>query len=79
MVLAYLFIINSCRVYADAVEQIRAWHNKGVGVWIYSSGSVEAQKLLFKYSEAGNMLEVCTAELKGGGGGGGARFDKGLK
>lgn len=51
--------LNTCRVYADAVQQIKAWHGKGIAVWIYSSGSVEAQKLLFKYSEAGNLLEVC--------------------
>lgn len=44
-------------VYADAVAQMRAWHKGGIGVWIYSSGSVEAQKLLLKYSVAGDLLE----------------------
>eukprot|EP00731_Ephydatia_muelleri_P035646 Em0144g16a len=48
---------SSFSVYADAVQQIGAWHSRGIGVWIYSSGSVEAQKLLLKYSEAGDLLE----------------------
>ncbi|KAL5032305.1 enolase-phosphatase E1 [Batrachochytrium dendrobatidis] len=44
-------------VYDDAFEALKQWKQQGVPVYIYSSGSVEAQKLLFKYSDKGNMLE----------------------
>ena len=42
-------------LYPDAIEAIRAWHERGVGVFIYSSGSVEAQKLYVAHSVAGNL------------------------
>lgn len=48
------------------MQQIIAWHGRGIGVWIYSSGSIEAQKLLLKYSEAGDLLEVCIKMDRGG-------------
>jgi len=42
-------------VYPDAVEAIHAWTKRGVKVAIYSSGSIEAQKLYFKNSVAGDL------------------------
>lgn len=42
-------------LYPDAVEAIRTWHRQGVGVFIYSSGSVEAQKLYIANSVAGDL------------------------
>jgi enolase-phosphatase E1 len=42
-------------VYPDAVEAIRAWHKRGIKVFIYSSGSVEAQKLYVAHSVAGDL------------------------
>jgi methylthioribulose 1-phosphate dehydratase/enolase-phosphatase E1 len=42
-------------VYADAVEALSQWHAAGKRVYIYSSGSREAQRLLFKYSSAGDL------------------------
>ncbi|MDA3935071.1 MAG: acireductone synthase [Gammaproteobacteria bacterium] len=42
-------------IYADAVEFMRSWHRLGKTIAIYSSGSVAAQKLLFRYSDAGDL------------------------
>lgn len=43
------------QVYADAVEALAKWRSAGVPLYIYSSGSVEAQKLLFAHSEHGDL------------------------
>ncbi|MBN3312484.1 ENOPH phosphatase, partial [Atractosteus spatula] len=45
-------------VYDDVVPAITRWRQEGLKVYIYSSGSVEAQKLLFGYSVKGNLLEL---------------------
>jgi enolase-phosphatase E1 len=45
-------------VFDDAEEALRAWKKRGVRVFIYSSGSVEAQKLLFRYSDRGDLLPL---------------------
>jgi enolase-phosphatase E1 len=42
-------------VYPDAVAALRRWHAAGIALYIYSSGSVGAQKLLFGHSEAGDL------------------------
>jgi len=42
-------------LYDDAVRAIRRWHRSGVPVHIYSSGSVEAQQLLFRHSTHGDL------------------------
>ncbi len=42
-------------IYPDVVPQLEAWRAKGIGIGIYSSGSVAAQKLLFGYSDEGNL------------------------
>ncbi len=42
-------------VYDDAVDRLRRWSNKGIDLYVYSSGSVGAQKLLFGYSDAGDL------------------------
>lgn len=47
-----------CRIFEDVVPAIRKWREAGMKVYIYSSGSVEAQKLLFGYSTEGDILEV---------------------
>ena len=46
------------RMYQDVVPSIRSWRRHGLKVYIYSSGSVEAQKLLFGYSVEGDVLDV---------------------
>ncbi len=45
----------SGHVYDDAVEGLRAWARSGIGLYVYSSGSVGAQKLLFGHSDAGDL------------------------
>jgi enolase-phosphatase E1 len=42
-------------VYQDVPENFRKWRDSGIKICIFSSGSIEAQKLLFKYSEAGDL------------------------
>ena len=45
-------------VYPDAVTHLQAWHAQGLPIYIYSSGSVEAQKLFFEFSQYGNLLPL---------------------
>ncbi len=42
-------------VYPDVPPVLRRWHAGGVRLYVYSSGSVAAQKLLFGYSDAGDL------------------------
>ncbi|KAJ3186942.1 Enolase-phosphatase E1 [Gaertneriomyces sp. JEL0708] len=43
-------------LYKDVVPALNRWKKAGVDIYIYSSGSVEAQKLLFGWSEEGDLL-----------------------
>lgn len=45
-------------VYPDTPEAMRRWRARGIGVHIYSSGSVEAQKLIFGNSLAGDLTPL---------------------
>lgn len=47
-------------VYPDAAAALRQWHEKGLALYVYSSGSVEAQKLLFGYSDQGDLTPLFT-------------------
>lgn len=47
-------------VYPDAVAGLRRWHAAGIALYVYSSGSVAAQKLLFGHSEAGDLTPLFT-------------------
>ncbi|XP_049530695.1 enolase-phosphatase E1-like [Anopheles darlingi] len=47
-------------VYDDVQKAFEQWTENGRKVYIYSSGSVEAQKLLFEHSEQGNLLKYLT-------------------
>lgn len=51
----YLYFFS---VYEDVPPALERWTRAGKKVYIYSSGSVEAQVLLFKYSEAGDLTKV---------------------
>lgn len=42
-------------LYPDVAPQLAEWRRLGLGLHVYSSGSVEAQKLLFGHSEAGDL------------------------
>jgi enolase-phosphatase E1 len=41
--------VLSVPLYKDVAPVLRSWHEKGIHLAIYSSGSVEAQKLFFRY------------------------------
>lgn len=45
-------------VYPDAVAGLQAWQAQGLKLYVYSSGSVAAQKLLFAYSDAGDLTPL---------------------
>jgi enolase-phosphatase E1 len=45
-------------VYPDAVAALRRWHAAGIALYIFSSGSVAAQKLLFGHSDAGDLTPL---------------------
>ena len=45
-------------VYPDAPPQLRAWHAAGHPIFVYSSGSVAAQKMFFAHSDAGDLLPL---------------------
>lgn len=48
-------------VYPDAVEALRRWHAEGYDLYVYSSGSIQAQRLIFGCSEAGDLSPLFTA------------------
>lgn len=50
-------------VYEDVPRKLKEWTEAGFNVFIYSSGSVEAQKLLFGHSEYGNLLEFLSGHF----------------
>ena len=45
-------------VYPDAVEALRRWHAQGYALYVYSSGSIQAQRLIFGCSEAGDLTPL---------------------
>lgn len=45
-------------MYPDATAALRHWHACGLPLYVYSSGSVAAQKLFFAHSEDGNLLPL---------------------
>ena len=42
-------------VYDDAVICMREWFEAGLSLYVYSSGSIQAQQLLFGHSDAGDL------------------------
>ncbi|KAK0842661.1 enolase-phosphatase E1 [Friedmanniomyces endolithicus] len=53
-------------LFPDVVPRLREWRGGGVGLGVYSSGSVFAQKLLFRHVSVGEAARV---DGKGGAGG----------
>ena len=45
-------------VYPDAVECLKAWKAKGIDLYVYSSGSEQAQQLLFAYTDYGDLTPL---------------------
>jgi enolase-phosphatase E1 len=48
-------------VYDDAAEHLRHWSARGIRLFVYSSGSVAAQQLLFGYSDSGDLRPLFEA------------------
>ena len=47
--------VFKAHVYPDSAPALQRWFDKGLKLYVYSSGSVAAQKLLFGHSEAGDL------------------------
>jgi enolase-phosphatase E1 len=45
-------------VYPDAAAGLRRWHAAGIALYVYSSGSIAAQKQLFGQSTAGDLTPL---------------------
>jgi enolase-phosphatase E1 len=45
-------------VYPEVSAKLHAWRAEGLHLYVYSSGSVPAQKLFFRYSEAGDLTPM---------------------
>jgi enolase-phosphatase E1 len=45
-------------VYPDTPDHLRRWHQRGLKLYVYSSGSVEAQKLIFGHTEHGDLTPL---------------------
>jgi len=50
-------------IYKDAYENLEKWHNAGIKLYVYSSGSVYAQKLLFGHTEYGDLNPLFTGNF----------------
>ena len=48
-------------LYEEVAAQLNAWTAQGLSLGVYSSGSIAAQKLLFGYSEAGDLTPLFSA------------------
>lgn len=50
--------VFKAHVFPDAVHYLRRWHAAGLALYVYSSGSVAAQRLYFKHSAAGDLSDL---------------------
>jgi len=46
------------QVYEDAAAFLEAWRTRGIALYVYSSGSVAAQKLIFGFSDKGDLTPL---------------------
>ncbi len=51
----------SAHIYPDAAEMLQRWHADGLPLYVYSSGSVPAQRLFFGHSDAGDLTGLFSA------------------
>ncbi len=45
-------------MYEDAVRHLKQWKSAGLALYVFSSGSVQAQKLLFAHTEDGDLTPL---------------------
>ncbi|MGH8352188.1 MAG: acireductone synthase [Pseudomonas sp.] len=55
-------------VYPDAVEALKRWKEEGYELYVYSSGSVQAQQLIFGCSVAGDLRPLFSGYFDTGSG-----------
>jgi enolase-phosphatase E1 len=48
----------TAHIYPDAAPALRRWKDAGLPLYVYSSGSVPAQKLFFGHSDAGDLTPL---------------------
>ncbi|GAB3333830.1 acireductone synthase [Marilutibacter aestuarii] len=48
----------TAHIYPDAAGSLKRWHAEGIPLYVYSSGSVPAQRLFFGHSDAGDMTAM---------------------
>lgn len=52
--------VFTSHMYAEVPARLRAWHDQGLKLYVYSSGSIAAQKLLFGFTEVGDLTPLFT-------------------
>jgi len=50
-------------VYEDAVRALKRWREQGLKLYVYSSGSVAAQRMLFLHTERGDLTPLFTGHF----------------
>lgn len=45
-------------LYEDAARKLKEWHGRGLRLYVFSSGSVQAQRLLFGHSDYGDLTPL---------------------
>lgn len=53
-------------VYPDAARKLREWHERCLSLYVYSSCSVQVQKLLFTHSDKGNLSPLFAGHFDAG-------------
>lgn len=48
----------TAHLYPDVYPKLQQWHTQQIALYVYSSGSIAAQKLLFGYSDAGDLTPL---------------------
>nr|BBJ04481.1 enolase-phosphatase E1 [Marinobacter nauticus] len=56
-------------IYPDAADYLQRWHDRGLRLFVYSSGSVKAQKLIFGFSNEGDFTPFFSGYFDTGVGG----------
>ncbi len=54
----YRDAVFAAPIYGDAAPALRQWYDAGLPLYVYSSGSVPAQKLFFGHSDAGDLTPL---------------------
>ena len=53
----------TAHLYPDTAAALRAWKQQGLDLYVYSSGSIAAQKLFFGYSDEGDLTGLLSGHF----------------